>query len=77
MAHAQALLWNEAVNLALDGEQDIDALDRLDRDRRLAEPRQIEELASRMRPTRSLDDRSWFTVGLVQPVEPRVGVGLH
>ena len=34
IAHAGALLWRVAVDLALDGEQHIDALDRLDRDRR-------------------------------------------
>ena len=57
VAHAQALVRRQAVDLALDGEQRIDALDRLDRDRRLVEPRQVEELAPRMRPARRLDDR--------------------
>ena len=37
---------------------DIDALDRLGCDRRLAEPRQIEELAPCMRPARGFDDRT-------------------
>ncbi len=56
LAHAQALLWHEAVYLALDGEQDIDALDRLGGDRRLAEPCQIEELAPPMCPARGFDE---------------------
>ena len=77
LAHAQALLWHEAVDLALDGEQDIDALDRLDGDRRLAEPRQVKELAPAMCPARSFDDRSRFAVGLVELGEAGVGVGLH
>ena len=66
LAHAQALLRRKAVDLALDGEQDIDALDRLGRDRRLAEPRQIKELAPAMRPARGLDDRACFAIGLVE-----------
>jgi hypothetical protein len=34
---------------ALDGEQGIDALHRLDGDRRLVEPRKVEEVVPRMR----------------------------
>jgi len=49
MAYAHALLRCRAIDLALDGEDGIDALDRLGRDRDLGEPRQIEELASSMR----------------------------
>jgi hypothetical protein len=49
MAHAHALRRRHAVDLALDGEQSIDALDRLGRDRRLVEARQIEELAPPVR----------------------------
>jgi hypothetical protein len=45
LAHAQAPLGRKPVDLAFDGERDIDALDRLGCDRRLAEPREIEELA--------------------------------
>ena len=44
LAHAQALLWHEAVDLAFDSEQDIDALDRLHGNRRLAEPHQVKKL---------------------------------
>jgi hypothetical protein len=53
VACEQALLRAGAVDLAFDGEQRIDALDRFDGDRRLVEPRQIEELASGMRPARA------------------------
>ena len=77
VAHARTLLRRQAVDLALDGEQGIDALDRLDRDRRLVDPRQIEELAPRMRPAGRLDDRPRLAVGLVEPVEPGIGVRLH
>ena len=50
VAHALALMRRRTVDLALDREQRIDALDRLDRDRRLVDARQIEELAPRMCP---------------------------
>jgi hypothetical protein len=59
----QTLLGREAVDLVLDGEQGIDALDRFDRDRRLLQPRQIEELASPVRPAGRLDDRSALARG--------------
>ena len=42
------LVGREPVDVALDGEQRIDAGHRLDGDRRLGEPRQVEELAPRM-----------------------------
>src|SRR5215475_13340676 len=45
LAHTQTLLRSKTVDLALDGEQNVDALDRLGRDRRLAEPREVKELA--------------------------------
>jgi hypothetical protein len=50
IAHAQALLWHHAIDLALDSEQHIDALDRLDCDWRLVDLCQIEEFAPRMGP---------------------------
>src|SRR5262245_61385992 len=77
IAHARTLLRRHAVNLALDGEQDIDALDRLDRDRRLVDPRQIEELAPLMSPAGNLDDRPRLAVGLVAPIDPGIGLRLH
>jgi hypothetical protein len=49
-----------------DGEQGIDARNGLACDRRLVDPGQIEELASRMGPTGSLDDRPSLAVGLVE-----------
>ena len=77
VANAHALLRRHAVDLTLDGEQGIDALDRLDRDRSLVDARQIEELAPRMCPAGRLDDLSRLAVGLVQSVEPGIGVRLH
>jgi hypothetical protein len=70
----QTLLLRKAVDLTFDGEQDIDALDRLGRDRRLAEPSEIKELAPAVRPARSLDDRACLAIGLVEPAEAGIGV---
>ena len=50
LAFPHPLLHCQAVDLALDDEQRIDAHDRLDCDPRLVEARQIEEPAPRMRP---------------------------
>ena len=55
-AHVHALRRRQAVNLALDSEQRIDARNRLAGDRRLVDPGQIEELAPGMGPTGGLDD---------------------
>jgi hypothetical protein len=54
----QALLRRETIDLALDGEQDIDALDRLDGDRRFADAGEVEEVAPRTRPAGRLNDRT-------------------
>jgi hypothetical protein len=66
---------SKTVDLTFDGEQDIDALDRLGSDRRLAEPREIEELAPAVCPARGLDDLVSFAIGLVELPEPGIGAG--
>jgi hypothetical protein len=66
---AQTHLGCKPVDLALDGEQNIDAPDRLGRDRRLAEPREIKELAPAMGPARGLGDRASLAIGLVELAE--------
>src|ERR1700680_4739536 len=65
IANALSLGRRLAFDVALDGEQSIHALDRLDGDRRLVDPRQVEELAPRMRPAHRLADRSRLPHGLV------------
>jgi hypothetical protein len=63
VANALALRWRLAVDFAFDGEQGIDAFDRFDRDRRLVDPRQVEELAPRMRPeTGKVRPWAWVTL---------------
>jgi hypothetical protein len=66
LAGAQAHPRSKTVDLAFDGEQNIDALDRLSRERGLAEPREIKELAPVVRPARGLDDRACFAIGLIK-----------
>src|SRR6266446_6003897 len=77
IADAHALLWRHAIDLALDGEQHIDALDRLDCDRCLVDLCKIEEFAPRMGPAGGLHDRPRLAGGLVEPVEAGIGVRLH
>src|SRR5690606_13045427 len=57
-ADCEAPLGSDAVDLALEREQCVDALHRLDRDRRLLDRGELVELAPRMRPARRLDDRA-------------------
>ena len=71
VAHPQAFLRHLTVDLALDGEQDVDALDRFDGNRRLVEPGEVEELASCMRPACCLDDRTRLAARAIEPVERR------
>src|SRR5512134_797341 len=52
---APAVFRREAIDLALDGEERIDAADGLDGDRRLLEPGKVEELPPRMGPAGGLD----------------------
>ena len=54
-----------AVDLAFYGEQGVDAGDRFDADRRFVETRQVEEVATRMRPTGDLHDRPGLARRLV------------
>ena len=66
----RTLVWRGAVDLALDREQRIDAVDSLNGDWRLLEPRQFEELAPELRPACRLDDRPRLAARFVEPVEP-------
>ena len=74
------------VDLALDVEDRIDALDRLDRERRKdrqlaarlgGDVGELKELAPAVRPAGCFCDRSWLSVGGVEPIEPGIGIGLQ
>lgn len=70
LADTQTLLRSKAVDLALNGKQDIDALDRLGCDWCLAEPHEVKELAPAVRPAGDLG----LAIGLAEPAKAGVGV---
>src|SRR5262249_46977490 len=76
-AHIHALLRRQAVDLALDRKQRIDARHGFLGDRRLVDARKIKELAPPVRPARCFHDRPRLAASLVEPVEPRISIGLH
>src|SRR5260221_8380637 len=65
------------VDLALDGEDSIDAAHRLDCQRRLPQIGQHEELAPGVTPTSGFGDRPWTSPAVVEFAEPGIGVGLQ
>ncbi len=77
LSNALTFCRRKAIDLALDGEQGVDAGNGFDADRRLVEPRQVEEVAPRMGPAGDLDDRPGLPVRLVEPIVAAVGVSLH
>jgi hypothetical protein len=91
LAHGLALIGAEAIDGSLDLEQSVDALNRLQRDRRdyqgFLAPRlslcigldisQNEELAPAMAPARRLEDRTGTAAWLVKLLVAAIGVGLQ
>ena len=77
MARGFALVGRQTVDLALDRKQGVDLRDRLDRDRCLLQPCNLEELAPCMRPAADLGDRTRLARRLIEPVEAGIGIGLH
>ena len=88
LADDQATGGRQAVDLALDVEEPVDASDGLECDRRdrrrcLAPPRiggdvgKFEKLPARMAPAQRLDDRTGFAVGKIEPVVTVVRIGLQ
>src|SRR5437660_3830670 len=71
------LLGGGAVDLALDGEDLVDAANRLDRQWRLPQIGQHKELAPAMRPARRFDDPAGSSLGVVEVIEAGIGVGLQ
>jgi len=76
-ARRHALGRRAAVDFALDGEDRIDAADRLARQRRLAQIGQFEEVAPSMAPARGLGNRARFALSVVEIAEPGISVGLE
>ena len=86
-AHCQALdVDGEAVVLALEVDDGVDALDGLEGERRDGGERatrlgshvgELEELAATVRPTACLRDRPSLAISRVEPIVPRIGIGLQ
>ena len=74
---ASTLGRRAAVDLALDGEDRVDAPDRLARQRCLAEIGQLKEVAPAMAPARRLGDRPGLALAVVELAEPGISIGLE
>ena len=77
LAGSTPILGGKPVDLALDREDRIDAANRFDRQRRLAQIGQLEELAAPVTPAGSLGDRPRLALGIVEFAEPGVSIGLE
>jgi hypothetical protein len=75
LPHRQPVAGRLAIDPALDGEDRLDALDRLDRQRRFAQVGLLEEAAPAMAPASRLGDRTRFAFAVVELAEPGIGVG--
>ena len=76
-AGGQALLRRSAVDVPLEIEDGVDPTHRLERDRYLGHVGQHVELAPAVRPARRLGDRAGFSPGVIEIVEPGIGIGLQ
>jgi hypothetical protein len=63
--------------LALDSKDLVDVANRLDRQRRLPEIGQLEEVTPAMAPTRRLSDRAGFAFAVVEFAKPGISIGLQ
>ena len=73
----QSVAGRQAVDCTLNSEEFVDAADRLDRQRRLPEISQLEELASPVAPARRLGDRLRLALAVVKFAEPGISIGLQ
>jgi hypothetical protein len=77
LSDGMPLLGRGAVDLALDGEDLVDAANRLDRQWRLPQIGQHKELAPAVRPARRFGDPAGSSLGVVEIIEAGIGVGLQ
>lgn len=63
---SQALYRRQAFKVSLDGEHRIDPTDSVDRQRRLGQVGQLEQIATTMCPTGGLSDRAWLARRIVE-----------
>src|SRR5207244_5138087 len=77
LSDGMPLLGPDTIDLALDGEDLVDAANRLDRQWRLPQIGQHKELAPAVGPARRFGDRAGSPLGIVEITEAGVGVGLQ
>jgi hypothetical protein len=77
LSHSVPLCRGQAVEVALDIENRIDPAHCLNRERRLGNIGEHEQLAPPVRPTGSLKDRSGLARGMVEVIEPSICIGLQ
>src|SRR5207248_1817196 len=77
LAHRQTVADRQAIDLALDREDLVDAADRFDRQGCLSEIGHLEEMAPAMAPARRLGDRPWFALAVIELAKPGISVGLE
>jgi hypothetical protein len=77
LPHRQPVAGRLAIDRALDGEDLVDALNRLDRQRRLAQIGLLEEVAAAVAPARRLSDRAGFAFAIVEFAKPGISIGLQ
>ena len=70
LPHRQPVAGRVAVDPALDGEDFVDALNRLDRQRRFAQIGLLKEVAPAMAPARRLGNRAGFAFAVVELAKP-------
>jgi hypothetical protein len=70
LSHRQTVAGLQTVDLALDGEDLVDAPDRLARQRRLPEIGQFEEMAPPMAPARGFRNRPGLALAIIEVAEP-------
>jgi hypothetical protein len=69
LPHGATLIGRQTIDGALGVEDRIDPADRLDRQRRLGQFRQFEEVAPPMRPAQRLDQRRRLPCSAIQIIE--------
>jgi hypothetical protein len=77
LPHGTTMFCRQPIDRALDAKDRIDAAHRFDRQRRLRDIGQDEQLAPPVCPARRLDDRAGLSTRVVEIVEPGIGVRLQ
>lgn len=77
LPHRQPVAGRLAIDPALDGEDRVDAPNRLERQRRLAQIGLLKEVAPAVAPARRLSNRAGSAFAVVEIAEPGISIGLQ